>query len=374
MERISRAVVGLVFAVLWGAMAAAQQAVPEFRYVVTSDMDFYGSDLDALFDTDLPSCLNACSANGRCTAFTYNTRSRACFPKSGVSERKAYQGALSAEKLATPAQAIRRGAARQADLGFLRAGDLERARDQGRELGLIHRAGGLDLQAVMEAARERTAAGDSLRAAGWTGAAVSLTDSGALWTEYARLLLDIRTDNDGQRRDYDQRAQYAATNGYLRAENDPARVTALQVLGEALERRGRGRDMLAALRLASEIQPRDDILSALDAAIQKYGFRIVDSSVESDSDAPRICAEFSENLVRAGVDYEPFVKLPEPGLVVQAQGSQLCVDGLEHGKRYRVTFRKGLPAASGETLYRYVELTHYVRDRSQNVRFPGRSY
>ncbi|MGD9865403.1 MAG: alpha-2-macroglobulin, partial [Pseudodonghicola sp.] len=79
-------------------------------------------------------------------------------------------------------------------------------------------------------------------------------------------------------------------------------------------------------------------------------------------------------LVRAGVDYEPFVKLPEPGLVEQAQGSQLCVDGLEHGKRYRVTFRKGLPAASGETLYRDVELTHYVRDRSQNVRFPGRSY
>ena len=95
-------------------------------------------------------------------------------------------------------------------------------------------------------------------------------------------------------------------------------------------------------------------------AIAKYGFRITDNTVESDSAAPRICAEFSEPLAKAGVDYDTYVRLPDASLVVQASGSQLCVDGVQHGNRYRVTFREGLPAASGETLYKDVELTQYV--------------
>jgi len=374
MERIARAALGLIFAVVWGGSAFAQQAAPEFRYVVTNDMDFYGADLDALFDTDLASCLRACSANPRCTAFTYNTRSNSCFPKRGVSDRTPYAGALSAEKIATPAAIRDRAKARAADLVFLGDYDLAQARSRARDLGLTHRAGGMDLQAAIAAGRARAAAGDPLQAAGWIGAAVSLSDSGALWTEYARLLLDIRTNNDSRRRDYEARALDAAINGYLRAESDGARVTALGVLAEALERRGRGRDMIPALRLASDIQPRDEILAALDTAIGKYGFRITDSTVESDTDAPRICAQFSEDLVKAGVDYDPFLRLPEPGLAVQAERRQLCVDGVEHGKRYRITFRRGLPAASGEVLQKDVTLTHYVQDRSPTVRFPGRAY
>ena len=374
MERFLRAALGLVFAIVCGMAAQAQQPIPGFRFVVTDDMDFYGADLDALFDTDLSSCLRACSANPRCTAFTYNTRSNACFPKSGVRERTPFAGALSAEKFITPAAVRQRGTARAADLGFLREGDLAQAADRARDLGLQHRAGGIDVETALDAGRARAAAGDTLRAAGWIGAAVSLTDMGPLWTEYARLLLDIRTDNKIRRRDYEARAQDAAINGYLRAGPDGARVTALGVLAEALERRGRGRDMIPALRLASDIQPRDEILAALDTAIGKYGFRITDSSVESDTDAPRICAQFSEDLVKAGVDYGPYLRLPEPGLVVQADERQLCIDGVEHGKRYRVTFRRGLPAASGEVLQKDVELTHYVQDRSPNVRFPGRAY
>ena len=374
MVRILRAALGLVFAVLWGVAVQAQQATPEFRYVVTNDMDFYGSDLDALFDTDLPSCLRACSADPRCVAFTYNTRSNSCFPKSGVSERTAYSGAISAEKLATPAAVTARGQARAGDLTFLNEADLSRARDRARDLGFMHRAGGMELRAVQEAMTESLQTGNLLRATRWTGAAVSLTDAGAYWSEYARLMLALRSDDRNRQRDYETRAQEAAINGYLRAETDGARITALDLLAQALERRERGRDMIAALRLASEIQPREDILAALDAAIGKYGFRITDSQVESDTDAPRICAEFSEDLVKAGADYETYLRLPEPGLAVQPSGRQLCVEGVEHGKRYRITFRRGLPAASGEVLQKDVELTHYVQDRSPSVRFPGRAY
>ena len=78
--------------------------------------------------------------------------------------------------------------------------------------------------------------------------------------------------------------------------------------------------------------------------------------------------------MQAGVDYAPFVAGEIDGLAVQAEGRQICLDGVNHGSRYRVTFRAGLPAASGEELIKPVQLSLYVRDRAPAVRFPGRSY
>lgn len=352
-------------------VAQAQQAIPGFRYVVTQDMDFYGEDLDALFDTDLQSCVRACSLNRSCQAFTFNSRSNACFPKKGVSEQTPYVGAVSAQKIATSADLVSRGEALAANLGAWASADLTNAVVLARDFGLRHPAGGRDLEQVLQAMRS---SGSVTQALGWAGVAVSLADRGDLWTEYARLLLAVQSQDRNQMTQNARRAVLIALNGYVRSESAGAQVTALNTLAQALERAGRGRDMVLALRLAADTQPREDILAALDAAIAKYGFRIVETTVESDAEAPRICAQFSEKLVQAGVDYEPYVQLEGPGLTVQADQSQLCVDGVEHGKRYRMTFRKGLPAASGETLYKDVELRHYVRDRSPSVRFPGRSY
>ncbi|MEX0364715.1 MAG: alpha-2-macroglobulin, partial [Ruegeria sp.] len=166
----------------------------------------------------------------------------------------------------------------------------------------------------------------------------------------------------------------AALNGYLRAETVGAQSTALVTLAQALERNGRGRDMVGVLRLAQALQPRDDTANALDAAIAKYGFRVVDHRVDNDSAAPRICATFSEPLAKNGVDYDPFVRTPETGLVVAADGRDLCIDGVRHGERYSLTFRSGLPAANGEVLHKDVSLSVYVRDRAPVVRFPGRGY
>ena len=146
-------------------------------------------------------------------------------------------------------------------------------------------------------------------------------------------------------------------------------------MADVLERNGRGRDTVQALKLAQSLQERTDTADLLDDAIGKYGFRITETVVQSDLARPRICATFSEDLEAAGVDYSTFVALTEPGMVVENGGwRQLCVGGLEHGKRYSVTFRDGLPAADGQTMAKPVEITQYVRDRSPGVRFPGRGY
>lgn len=365
----------------WGAVSqAGAQAdgagyVPDRRAVVSRDVDFYGSDLQALYDTTYESCETACLSDARCKAFTFNTRSNACFPKGGISAREPYEGALSAELRTTDPAVLRMAAERAKALSFLGISTLETARDQARGLGRRHAGGKWDVADLLQAAQQRRAKGDLRAAMHWTGAALAQVDQSDLWTEYARLALEVDTDNRTQQRQMQARALSAAVNGALRASSPGESAAALLVLARALDVSGRGRDMIPALRLAQDAQPgRRDISAALEDAIGKHGFRITGHSVESDAAAPRLCAEFSESLVKAGVSYAPFVRLPDATMAVQADDRQLCIDGVEHGQRYRLTFRSGLPAASGETLASDTTLTFYVRDRSPSAVFPGRAY
>ncbi|MCE8007414.1 alpha-2-macroglobulin family protein [Aestuariivita sp.] len=367
----------LMTVLAWGIAAPAllaQTAVPEHRYQVTRDVDFYGSDLQALFDTDLTTCIRACAQDRACAAFTFNTRSNACFPKSQVTERTDYTGAISAEKIATDAAILAAAEGRRAALSFLSDDVISDAAVEAQRIGFRHAAPGFDLAAVLDAVRARENADQVQEAMRWMGVAVALTDRADLWTDYARLNLKLATQNSNARNTAERRALLAATNGYLRGTTGALRANALVQLSVALERQGRGRDMVRALRLAMAEAPRADIEAALEAAIAKYGFRIVSTQVDSDAAAPRICAEFSEPLAKTGIDYEPFVRLPSSDLAVQVEGRQICIDGLDHGARYSMTFRAGLPSAEGEALSKDTPVTLYVRDRTPLVRFPGRAY
>ena len=370
-----RILASAILAVSFAFPALAQSSlIPEQRLVYSKDIDFYGADLTNLFDTTLEACERACLSNTQCTAFTFNQRSNSCFPKGGVSEKKPYEGALSAEVYRANARIVQASSARLNELAFLSERDRAAMRAQAEGLGRLHPGGQWSVQVLLDAVRDRRAEKNLMSAMHWQGAATAQSDASDMWAEYARLALEVKGKNSSDTRKFRNRAVNAAANAYLRAPNAAAQVSALQIMAEAMEQVGRGRDMIPALRLAESIQPRDDIIAALDKAIAKYGFRITEHRVDKDAAAPRICAEFSEKLVKVGVDYAPFVKLPSQNLVVQADGSQLCIDGVEHGARYAVTFRAGLPAESGEKLVKDVPLTLYVGDRSAAARFPGRAY
>jgi len=370
---LGRLISAILF-VLIAAQATAENAVPDRRFVVVPNMDFYGADLQSIFDTSYADCRLACFNNPDCVAFTFNTKSKACFPKSDISDRVPFEGAYSARALATDRDILAIADARQSDLSFVSNYAFDRAHDLAIRIGSVHPAADWTAEQLLQASRDRAAQGDTLNAMRWMGAAVSLTDASDQWSEYARLSLALDHDNSSEKRKNTHRAFNASINAYLRALNDPARVSALVVMANALERDGRGRDMVRALRLAEDIQPREDVIDSLNKAIAKYGFRIVEHRADNESAAPRICAEFSEPLVESGVDYTPYVRLPDPGLVVQADESQLCIDGVQHGERYTITFREGMPAASGEKLIKDVDISLYVRDRSPRVAFPGRAY
>lgn len=354
--------------------AHADGELPDRRLVLTKDVDFYGADLQALFDTTYAACERTCLTQPQCKAFTFNIKSNACFPKKGITDRVPYTGAWSAEVLETSNAAKALARERANEVAFLGEGLLGRAKSAASAIGGVHPSGQWTIEQMLSAAEERRAAGDVTNAMRWMGSAITQSDQGDHWTEYARLSLILSGRGGTEQQKMLDRGLLASINGYLRAGNDGLRVTALHVMAEALETSGRGRDTIRALRLAEAIQPRQEISEALEKAIAKYGFRITEHRVETDSANPRICADFSEPLVKAGVDYSTYVKLPNSQLSVEASGNTLCLGGVEHGARYQATFRAGLPAASGEVLVKDVTLAMYVRDRSPQVAFPGRTY
>lgn len=359
----------VVLALAAGPLAAQDRPlVPEKRMSLAEGMDLTGRDLAQIFDTTLEGCEAACLQNAECEAITFNARNNSCFPKAGITGMTPYQGAFSGFVVEAAKGAQARAATRAADLDFLSEGSLEAAYDLATGMGRAHLTNFAKPEEMTKALTQARAQRSWGRAQALEGALIVLTDASDQWTDYAAL--GLMMNDSGQV----QRAISAAVNGYLRAPKPAQQAEALNVMAQALERDGRTGEMLGALRLAVTLSTRDDIAAALASAEAKYGFRIDEHQVEADSASPRICATFNEDLAKTGVDYTSFVQLPATGFSVEAEHNQICVGGLNHGERYALTFRKGLPSATGETLAKDVTITAYVRDRSPAVTFPGRAY
>ena len=354
----------------------AQEAapIPAKRLVMTADTDLSGGDLQSIFNTTLDACQASCLDSTTCEAMTFNSRAGSCFLKAGATEAKPYKGALSGRVAVTDGKVLAEGAARAGELRFLSPDDLAAARDAAGAVGTRYPVDTRTVAELQDDATKAEAAGNFAAAAQAAGAVVALTDAPDAWAELARLRL---ATPDGQSDDHYAdlaEAQSAAINAYLRAGTAGARASALYTLAQAFDANGRGRDMIPALKLAQSIQPRDDTAALLEDAIGKYGFNISDTTVDAERASPRICANFNAALATSGVDYSTYVGLPDAGLSVDASDYQICVSGLQHGKRYAITFREGLPSADGEALAKDVVITQYVRDRAPMVVFPGRAY
>ncbi|MEY4870710.1 MAG: hypothetical protein RLZZ563_40, partial [Pseudomonadota bacterium] len=368
---------GLLFSLILGLAplgVAAQDLIPAKRFVLSQDIDLPGGDVASAFDTTLDACERACLANSSCDSFTFNTLNGSCFLKSGPEAGVPYAGAFSGFVLAAEDGAEARAKARRAELAFVQDWEIEGIVQQAANLANDHLTNDWTAPDLMAAAADAEMQGDFDSASRYVGAAINLTDAAGDWAEYARLLLAAGEVEGPDQRSYRDRAYFATVNGYLRSESAPQQHSILVIMAEALEKTDRGRDTVQALRLAQSLQTRDDTAAYLADATGKYGFRIVENRVESDSARPRLCATFSEDLVTSGVDYASFVQLDEPGLTVTAQYRDICVEGVVHGQRATVTFREGLPAADGQTLAASVDITSYIRDRNPGVRFPGRAY
>ncbi|WP_319782804.1 alpha-2-macroglobulin family protein [Oceanisphaera sp. IT1-181] len=359
----------------WSGISGAADLVPQQRFVMSQDVDLPGGDISSLFDTTLESCQKACVSNSACTAITFNSRNGSCFLKAEFGDTAAYADALSGFMLNASPNAAALAQTRAAELSFLQPTDLARATELATGLAIRHVTGASSAAEHLAAAQAEESNGNMLRASSHIGAALNITDAASDWSEYARLLRRAAARDKSTSSELQQRALAATINGYLRADTPGLRHNLLVEMAQILEDRSRGLAMVPALRLAQQIHTRAETQAALDKAIGKYGFRVTEHDVQSDSARPRICVQFSDDLAKTDIDFNKFVQLDGKGLTVEKTGDQmLCVEGVSHGARHTLTFRAGIPAADGQTTAKPVTITAYVRDRSPSLRFPGRAY
>lgn len=365
---------GLALALV-GLAAQAEDLVPARRLSLSENTDLPGGDLSSIFNTDLNACEAACLAKTQCGAMTFNGSNGSCFLKAPGGAPAPFDGAYSGVVLTAEKGAQALAQSRRAELVFLPDWDIQPATALAADMANRHVTDDISAADHLASAQEAEANGDYAGAFRYVGAALNLQDSAENWLDYARLLLLAAEQDQNNAGIWREDSFRAAINAYLRASSKPLQHSILVQMGQALERIERGRDTVQAYRLAQSLQPRDDTAALLDQAAGKYGFRITENEVQTDSARPRVCVNFTEDLVASGVDYASFVQLPEPGLSVALVGArQLCVEGIRFGARYTLTFRAGLPAATGETLAKTVPVTAYIRDRDPGVRFAGRGY
>jgi len=366
---------GLFALLLAPATAFGQDLIPARRLVISQNLDLPGGDLASIFDTTLEICERACLTNETCTAFTFNTRNGSCFTKADTDTGQSFAGAISGTVLPANAEAASLAKTRAGELQFVQQWELAPIYQQAADLANTHVTNGFSAEEHFAAAAQAEQDGNPEAASRFIGAGLNLTDAATDWAEYARLLFEAGLKDSNKQREFHERAYQAGVNAYLRAKGKALRHSILVQMALPLESIGRGRDMVQALRLAQDLQARDDTAAALADAAAKYGFRVIDHEVQADSARPRICVSFSEDLMKSGVDYANFVQLAAPDLAVSFDGGrQLCVEGITHGTRQSLTLRAGLPAADGQELASSVTITAYVRDRNPGVRFPGRGY
>lgn len=194
------------------------------------------------------------------------------------------------------------------------------------------------------------------------------------WNRYSIALSLVAKPADYQERWKMRRDSHAAAyRAYVLATQPRDESLALTTLANSYVGSDDQHDALVVLRAALKIAEVPQARVLYDQLRPEYGFKIDEFKVDSDAASPRACFTFTEDLKKA--DYAPYLVvsgLANPAISVETR--QICVDGLEHGRKYGIVLRQGLPSAVGEDLVKAADYDVYVRDRSPQVRFTGRNY
>lgn len=374
---------GLGRSALWLVVAAFISLSPSLaadrNITLLPGTDLPGFDYSVLKDVDVDACQAACTDDRICRAFTFNESANWCFLKGAVGPETAFAGATSGRVEFTPtleaSTAERFGelpfpAQDLVDSARYFAGSLPQTDPPPPDVTYV------DLVAAGDAAAEQSnpaAAMVSYRQA----LAINANDP-ALWLKLAaqgeaRAAVEAAAGNGVY--ELAVNGSYAAVNALLLSEMITERAAALAALAQALERREMWREAIATYRASIGLVDDTTLQARLDKAVAEHGFRVTSNQVDAEAANPRICAVFSDPLPSGSTDLSSYVVVDNaPTVAVETEQSQICITGVEHGRRYHIKLRAGLPSAGGEELRSDVELDLYVPDRAPFVGFANNAY
>ncbi|MCB1476101.1 MAG: hypothetical protein KDJ53_08680, partial [Rhodobiaceae bacterium] len=374
--RFGRVGAGAFFAVaalLHAGPAPAQQSTREI--VLSQDTDFFGGDYKTIKDISLDDCSRACIADSQCQAFTFNTKAGWCFMKNKAGKAQSFAGAVGGKIVSRQVISPDTIEKRKEALAFLPQRYVDDAR---RFAGAVSKLP-VDPRSVSELATAGDAARTDKNVEGvsesYQRALRKAQGDGSLWGRFARAVISTDTDDWRAKNRQQEEAVSAAINAVLNSDAPQVRGDALAMLAVALQRQSQWKNAIRAYRASIEANPVDWVRDSLAKLELERGFRIVEHTVDSDAISPRLCVVFSDPIATGTFRAADFVQVEGAGdIATESEERQICIDGVRHGERYRVTVRAGLPAGDGEKLKRNVDLDIYVRDRAPSVRFPGKAY
>ena len=364
---------GLSAALVTGAATAA---AADRSVIETPNADYPGHDYQTLQDVDIEACRAACIDDGQCRAFTFNQKAGWCFLKDDFGILAQADEAIAGRVVDAPAITPDIQSQRLAQLDFVPADYVDEARSLATDLRRRFNPGEQSYEALRRQGNQALGNRNYEFAATLFGRALALADNDpALWLSFARAS-EARSPDDWNER---QRAQIDTTagaiNAYIRSDSPDQEAAILAVMGDSFRDREVWKPAWRAYRASLAIREDDQVRYDYDTVISEHGFRIVSHEVDADLAAPRICIVFSEDLPASKPELVDYVMVQGGDrLAIEPGQRQICVDGVQHGERYRIRVRAGLPAADGEVLDRPTDLNVFVRDRAPWVGFAGNAY
>jgi uncharacterized protein YfaS (alpha-2-macroglobulin family) len=392
--------VALILAIAVLALAASGARAEDRKITLMPGMDLPGFDYSVIKGTTLDACQTACGSDDLCRAFTFNSKAKWCFLKSDVATPAAFAAATSGT--------VDRGAS-LADIAKLRTGELPFQADDlistaATLAGALPKTDapppGSKFADLVKAGDAAVAKQDPATAAIAYRQALSIVGDRATWLKLAKLTLahadaklkpapkaaasdgssdgspaDDSSDSSGVAdvSDLANLAVSASINAYLLSQSVPDRAVAMAALAQGLELKQMWHESIATYRAAIELAPNNALTATLDKVVAAHGFRITSNAVDAEAASPQICAGFSDPLATG--DLSSYVAVEDaPQVSVDVQQAQICVTGVQHGRRYHVTFRAGLPSAEGEKLRKDVDINLFVPDRAPFVGFANNAY
>ena len=227
----------------------------------------------------------------------------------------------------------------------------------------------LDIQAAETAGNAR------LAAASLEQLLTKRPTDAALWLKLAQQLSIAIPINDSDGYAIPSRMIGAGLKAYSMVRSPQDEAAALTIAAQGFAKREYWRPALMAYKESLKLVEDPTVRETYEAMRVDHGFRVADYKVDNDSTPPRACFVMSEPISRTVTDFTSyFTQEPGPVAAVTAEGTRLCVEGLKYGERYKITARKGIPAAADDTMAKDFDFEFYVRDRSPSVRFSGKSY
>ena len=359
---------------LSSALATAEAA--ERRVIVTPEADYSGFDYDTIMDVDLSACQTVCLADQACQAFTFNESAGWCFLKDSFGILSAAPGATAGRIVTAPELTPDLRQRRLDELDFVSPSFKYEADVLVRALNRHFNPGEASYSWLVSRGRDAHKARDYDQATRLLGRALALGNEDAgLWLNFVTAVDKSPIQDKSDRYQNSRNITAGAINAYMRAETTEERAEALALLGNGMSGRSEWKVAIGAYGASLALVEDRSVRARYEKTVAKYGFRIVDHTVDADSTQARICIAFSDDLPVTRAELADYIVVDgHTGLAIEPEARQICIDGVTHGNRYHIRVRAGLPAADGQTLLKTTELDVLVRDLAPWLGFAGNAY